>query len=87
MANNSKERSRFPKAADRGDSEVSALDEKFLPLWTKRLEPKKPDANKDIQKEMQDNLQKKSEAIEGEIKKIVGACVKTEVDRLEKNGH
>ena len=51
MASNGRERSRSPKAADsKGDTDDSQLDEKFLALWTKHLEPKMQDANNNMQK-------------------------------------
>ena len=56
MAN--KDRSLSPNTAGKGGSDVSELDDKFLALWTKHLEPKMQDANNNMQKEMQDNLQK-----------------------------
>ena len=65
------DRSRSP-AGSKGDGnkeDVCELDEKFLVLWAKHVEPKMSEKNKEF---------------ETEIKTVVGSFVKTEVDRLEK---
>ena len=64
------DRSRSP-AGSKGDGnkgDVCELDEKFLVLWAKHVEPK---------------MVEKSKEFEAEIKNVVGSFVKSEVDRLQ----
>ena len=66
-ASSANDRSRSPKAGDKG--EVAELDEKFVELWAKHVEPKMLEKNKEF---------------ENAIKQVVGTFVEREVDRLEK---
>ena len=79
----SADRSRSPKVGDKADPEdgsvgdgLDGLDGNFVKLWAKHVEPKLADHVK--------QAAEKNKEFEGEIKKVVGVFVKTEVDRLEK---
>ena len=51
-------------------NDLSELDENFLALWAKHIEPKLEAKNKEFQED---------------VKQVVGMHVKTEVDRVEKS--
>ena len=72
MANSPRSRSPAGAMGKGKESKFSELDDSFVALWAKHVEPK---------------MAKKNQDFENEIKQVVGMHVKAEVERLEKSRH
>ena len=81
------DRSRSPPRGEKpedltGDKGGEGLEDHFSKLWASQLEPKLAAHAKATAEQAAE----KNKEFEKDIQKLVGSFVKTEVDRLEKNG-
>ena len=72
MANSPRSRSPAGAMGKGKGSQMVELDDNFVALWAKHVEPK---------------MAKENQEFEKEIKQVVGMHVKAEVERLEKGRH